>query len=347
MKLENKVAVITGGTTGIGFATAKRFIDEGAHVVFTGRTQSTLDAAQAELGERALGVRGDVAKLADLDRLYATVKQRFGRVDTLFANAGVARFAPAEQVDEAFFDSLFDINVKGLFFTVTKALPLMSKGGTIVRWPNGSEAKLFGAHGPSRARKAGRVLLLRCAIPSCCHHRRCAEQSTITRQIDRETRALIVVSIRMIPILRRVHHQCIDGSLRLADARCRHRDERVVPTPGVRPLPVRHHALQRTSHCRAINARRRDEAVRAEQRRVVASLVLVGECLRRRLSVYVEAIAHGHRTQRADDAIPRGIAREAKTLSPTLRRLEPERPVCELEGGVERRRRRMTLLRRN
>jgi NAD(P)-dependent dehydrogenase (short-subunit alcohol dehydrogenase family) len=131
-KLNDKVAVITGGTTGIGFATAKRFLDEGARVVFTGRTQSTLDAAQAELGERALGVRGDVANLADLDRLYATVKQRFGRVDTLFANAGVARFAPAEQVDEALFDSMFDVNVKGLFFTVTKALPLMSKGGTIV-----------------------------------------------------------------------------------------------------------------------------------------------------------------------------------------------------------------------
>ena len=132
MKLKDKVAVITGGTTGIGFATARRFLDEGARVVFTGRTQATLDAAQAELGERALGVRGDVASLADLDRLYATVKQRFGRVDTLFANAGVARFAPAEQVDEAAFDALFDVNVKGLFFTVTKALPLMSKGGTIV-----------------------------------------------------------------------------------------------------------------------------------------------------------------------------------------------------------------------
>jgi NAD(P)-dependent dehydrogenase (short-subunit alcohol dehydrogenase family) len=132
MKLKDKVAVITGGTTGIGFATAKRFIDEGAQVVFTGRTQSSLDAAQAELGPRALGVRGDVSKLADLDRLYATVKQRFGRVDVLFANAGVAQFAPAEQVDEAFFDAQFDVNVKGLYFTVTKALPLMSKGGTIV-----------------------------------------------------------------------------------------------------------------------------------------------------------------------------------------------------------------------
>jgi len=132
MKLENKVAVITGGTTGIGFATAKRFLEEGAQGVFTGRTQATLDAAQAELGPRALGVRGDVARLADLDHLFATVKQRFGRVDTLFANAGVAPFLPVEQVDEKAFDSIFDINVKGLFFTVTKALPLMKKGGTIV-----------------------------------------------------------------------------------------------------------------------------------------------------------------------------------------------------------------------
>lgn len=131
-KLKDRVAVITGGTTGIGFATARRFLDEGARVVITGRTQATLDTALAELGERALGVRGDVAKLADLDRLYATVKQRFGRVDALFANAGVARFAPAEEVDEAFFDAQFDVNVKGLYFTVTKALPLMSKGGTIV-----------------------------------------------------------------------------------------------------------------------------------------------------------------------------------------------------------------------
>lgn len=131
-KLNDKVAVITGGTTGIGFATAKRFLEEGAQVVISGRTQATLDAALAELGEHALGVRGDVARVADIDRLYATVQQRFGRLDVLFANAGVARFAPAEEVDEAFFDAQFDVNVKGLFFTVTKALPLMAKGGAIV-----------------------------------------------------------------------------------------------------------------------------------------------------------------------------------------------------------------------
>jgi len=131
-KLSDKVAVITGGTTGIGFATARRFLEEDARVVITGRTQATLDTALQELGERALGVRGDVANLADLDRLYATVRQRFGRLDVLFANAGIARFAPAQEVDEAFFDAQFDVNVKGLFFTVTKAVPLMSKGGAIV-----------------------------------------------------------------------------------------------------------------------------------------------------------------------------------------------------------------------
>jgi len=131
-KLNDKIAVVTGGTTGIGFATARRFVEEGARVVITGRTQATLDGALAELGERALGVRGDVADLSDLDRLYVTVRQRFGRLDVLFANAGIARFAPAEEVDEAFFDAQFDVNVKGLYFTVTKALPLMSRGGAIV-----------------------------------------------------------------------------------------------------------------------------------------------------------------------------------------------------------------------
>ncbi len=132
--LKDKVAVITGGSTGIGFATARRFLEEGALVVLTGRTQATLDGALAELGEpeRVLGVRGDVARMEDLDRLFGTVKERFGRVDALFANAGVARFAPVEEVDEGFFDFHFDVNVKGLYFTVKKALPLMSKGGTSV-----------------------------------------------------------------------------------------------------------------------------------------------------------------------------------------------------------------------
>ena len=132
--MKDKVAVITGGSTGIGFATAKQFLDEVASVVVTGRTQDSLDTAIAELGapDRVLGVRGDVAKLADLDRLFAAVKARFGRIDVLFANAGIAKFAPVDDVDEAFFDSQFGVNVKGLYFTVKKALPLMSKGGTIV-----------------------------------------------------------------------------------------------------------------------------------------------------------------------------------------------------------------------
>jgi len=132
--LKDRVAVITGGSTGIGFATAKRFLEEGASVVLTGRTQETIDGALSELGapQRVLGVRGDVARLADLDRLFTAVRERFGRVDALFANAGVARFAPVDEVDEAFFDAQFDVNVKGLYFTVKKALPLMSKGGTIV-----------------------------------------------------------------------------------------------------------------------------------------------------------------------------------------------------------------------
>jgi NAD(P)-dependent dehydrogenase (short-subunit alcohol dehydrogenase family) len=131
---ENKVAVVTGGSTGIGFATAKRFLEAGANVVLTARTQDALDSALAELDapSRTLGVRGDVARLSDLDALYAEVEGRFGRVDALFANAGVAKFAPVDEVDEAFFDHQFDVNVKGLYFTVKKALPLMRGGGTVV-----------------------------------------------------------------------------------------------------------------------------------------------------------------------------------------------------------------------
>lgn len=126
------MAVVTGGSTGIGFATAKRFLDEGARVVVTGRTRETLDAAVAELGDRALGVQGDVSSLADLDRLYATVGERLGRIDVLFANAGIARFGAPEQTEEGVFDALFATNVKGLYFTVTKAVPLMKPGSAVV-----------------------------------------------------------------------------------------------------------------------------------------------------------------------------------------------------------------------
>ena len=130
-KLNNKVAVVTGGSSGIGLATAHRFIADGAQVVITGRNQEALDAAVAELGDRATGIRGDVANLEDLDRLFAQVQEQFGRVDVLFANAGIAPFVPFEAVTEEHFGSLFNINVRGLFFTVQKALPLLSEGASV------------------------------------------------------------------------------------------------------------------------------------------------------------------------------------------------------------------------
>ncbi len=131
-KLSNKVAVVTGGSSGIGLATAQRFIADGAQVVITARNQEALDAAVAELGDSATGIRGDVANLEDLDRLFAQVQEQFGRVDVLFANAGIAPFVPFEAVTEEHFDSLFNINVRGLFFTVQKALPLLSEGASVI-----------------------------------------------------------------------------------------------------------------------------------------------------------------------------------------------------------------------
>ncbi len=144
-KLSGKIAVITGGNSGIGLATAELFAKEGAQVVITGRRKPELDAAVAKIGKNTVGVQGDVAKLADLDRLYAEVKERFGRIDILFANAGVAQLAPLEAVDEAFFDKIFDVNVKGLLFSVQKALPLFVEGGAIVL--NSSVANTSGTPG--------------------------------------------------------------------------------------------------------------------------------------------------------------------------------------------------------
>jgi NAD(P)-dependent dehydrogenase (short-subunit alcohol dehydrogenase family) len=131
-KLEGKVAVITGGSTGIGLATARRFVAEGAHVFITGRRQAELDAAVKQIGDNVTAVRGDVSNLADLDRLYDIVKKDKGRVDVVFANAGGAEFAPLGEITEAHFDKWFGINVKGLLFTVQKALPLMPDGGSII-----------------------------------------------------------------------------------------------------------------------------------------------------------------------------------------------------------------------
>src|SRR5712672_3293639 len=131
-KLDGKVAVITGGNTGIGLATAKRFVAEGAYVFVTGRRQPELDAAVREIGENATGLRGDVSNLADLDRLYATVKAKTGRVDILFANAGAAELAPLGEISEEHYDRIFNTNVKGVLFTVQKALPLIPDGGSII-----------------------------------------------------------------------------------------------------------------------------------------------------------------------------------------------------------------------
>jgi NAD(P)-dependent dehydrogenase (short-subunit alcohol dehydrogenase family) len=131
-KHQGKVAVITGGNSGIGLATAQRLANEGAHVFITGRRQAELDAAVKLIGKNVTAVQGDVSNLADLDRLYATVKQQKGRIDILFANAGGGEFAPLGSITEAHYDKTFNINVKGVLFTVQKALPLLVDGGAIV-----------------------------------------------------------------------------------------------------------------------------------------------------------------------------------------------------------------------
>lgn len=131
-KLIKKLAVVTGGSSGIGLATARRFIAEGAEVVITGRNQEALDGAASELGDWAYGIRGDVSILADLDSLFGQIRERFGRVDVLFANAGIAPLAPFDEVTEEQFDRLFNVNVRGLFFTVQKALPLFREGASVI-----------------------------------------------------------------------------------------------------------------------------------------------------------------------------------------------------------------------
>ena len=140
-KLQGKIIVIAGGTTGIGLATAKLFVKEGAYVFIAGRRQKELDEAVKAIGSNVTGVQGDIAKLTDLDRLYEAVKSK-GRIDVVFANAGVAEFSPLGKITEEHFDRLFNINVKGTLFTVQKALPLMNDGGSIIL--NGSVASVKG-----------------------------------------------------------------------------------------------------------------------------------------------------------------------------------------------------------
>jgi NAD(P)-dependent dehydrogenase (short-subunit alcohol dehydrogenase family) len=131
-KLEGKVALITGGNSGIGLATAKQFVNEGAYVFITGRRDPELAAAVKEIGRHVTGVQGDVSNLADLDRLFARIQQEKGKLDIVFANAGAATYAPFGKVTEEHYDSIFNINVKGLLFTVQKALPLLPDGASII-----------------------------------------------------------------------------------------------------------------------------------------------------------------------------------------------------------------------
>ena len=131
-KLEGKIALITGGNSGIGFATAKRFVNEGAYVFITGRRKSELEAAVKEVGKNVTAVQGDVANLDDRDRLFAQIKKEKGKIDVFFANAGIAKYAPLGTIAEELFDSIFDINVKGVLFTVQKALPLFPDGACVI-----------------------------------------------------------------------------------------------------------------------------------------------------------------------------------------------------------------------
>ncbi len=131
-KLDGKIALVTGGNGGIGLATAKRFVAEGAYVFITGRREGELAAAVKDIGRNVTAVQGDVSNLADLDRLFGQIRREKGKLDIVFANAGIAKYAPVGTITEELYDSIFNINVKGLLFTVQKALPLMPDGAAIV-----------------------------------------------------------------------------------------------------------------------------------------------------------------------------------------------------------------------
>lgn len=127
-RLEGKVAVVTGGNSGIGLATARRLQEEGARVAISGRSKKTLDEAVKTLGNGVVAVQADVSKLTDIDKLYGEVSQKLGKIDVLFVNAGVAKFGPLAETSESAFDEQFDINIKGAYFTIQKALPLLNDG---------------------------------------------------------------------------------------------------------------------------------------------------------------------------------------------------------------------------
>jgi NAD(P)-dependent dehydrogenase (short-subunit alcohol dehydrogenase family) len=153
-KLEGKIALITGGNSGIGLATAKQFVNEGAYVFITGRREPELAAAVREIGKNVTGVQGDVSNLGDLDRLFAQIKREKGRLDIVFANAGFARYAALGSITEELYDSTFDINVKGVLFTVQKALPLLSDGASIILNASIVASKGFSSNSVYSATKA-------------------------------------------------------------------------------------------------------------------------------------------------------------------------------------------------
>jgi len=146
-RLEGKVAVVTGGNSGIGLASAKRLQEEGARVAIAGRSQKTLDEAAKTLGKDVLAIQADVSKLEDIDRIYSTVEKKFGKIDVLFVNAGVAKFAPLADTPESLYDEQFDINIKGAYFTIQKAIPHLNDGASIVL--NTSVAGIKGTTGTS------------------------------------------------------------------------------------------------------------------------------------------------------------------------------------------------------
>ena len=153
-KLEGKVALVTGGNSGIGLATAKAFVNEGAFVFITGRREAELAAAVQEIGGHVAAVQGDVSNLGDLDRLFEQIKRDKGRLDIVFANAGVAKYSPLGDITDEFYDSIFDVNVKGVLFTVQKALPLMPDGASIILNASIVGSKGFSANSVYSATKA-------------------------------------------------------------------------------------------------------------------------------------------------------------------------------------------------
>jgi NAD(P)-dependent dehydrogenase (short-subunit alcohol dehydrogenase family) len=158
-RLEGKVAVITGGNSGIGLATAKRLQEEGARVAIAGRSRKTLDEAVKTIGNGVLAVQADVAKLRDVDKLYAEVSEKLGKIDVLFVNAGVVRFAPIAETSESAYDEQFDINAKGAYFTIQKALPFLNDGASVILNTSVADSKgTVGASAYSASKAALRSL---------------------------------------------------------------------------------------------------------------------------------------------------------------------------------------------